>query len=81
MFIGRYKKTYSKQKIAFMINRPLNVSPAKPPANPSPTFHQLHAKWRRKRWGRKNENATGNFPYSSILLCNKENYSIKSNKK
>ena len=38
MFIGRYKKTYSKQKIAFMINRPLNVSPAKPPANPSPTF-------------------------------------------
>ncbi len=47
------KRLTINKKIAFMINRPLNVSPAQPPANPSPTFSQLHAKWRRKRWGKK----------------------------
>ena len=61
-----------------MINRPLNVSPAKPPANPSPTFHQLCAKWRRKRWGRKNENATGNFPYSLYFFAIKKIRALKA---
>ena len=34
----------TNKKMAFMINRPLNVSPAKPPENPSPTFSPITCK-------------------------------------
>lgn len=65
------------KKIAFMINKPLKASPAKPPENPSPTFSPIICKAVKKTMGgRKNENTTGNFPYSFILLSYKENYCI-----
>lgn len=34
-----------------MINRPLNISPAKPPANPSPTFSPIMCKVAKKTMG------------------------------
>lgn len=39
------------KKMAFMINRPLKVSPAKPPANPSPTFSPITCKAVKKTMG------------------------------
>lgn len=41
----------TNKKIAFMINRPLKVSPAKPPANPSPTFSPMTRKVAKKTIG------------------------------
>ncbi|HDR3519599.1 TPA: hypothetical protein QCN93_000133 [Bacillus pacificus] len=45
------KRLTINKKIAFMINRPLNVSPAKPPANPSPTFSPITCKVAKKTMG------------------------------
>lgn len=45
------KRLTINKKIAFMINRPLNVSPAKPPANPSPTFSPIMCKVAKKTMG------------------------------
>ncbi|MHC2836526.1 hypothetical protein ACUXEY_005079 [Bacillus sp. F9_6S_D1_P_5] len=39
------------KKMAFMINRPLKISPAKPPANPSPTFSPITCKVAKKTTG------------------------------
>ena len=39
------------KKMAFMINRPLKISPAKPPANPSPTFSPITCKLAKKTMG------------------------------
>lgn len=39
------------KKIAFMINRPLKESPAKPPANPSSTFSPITCKAVKKTIG------------------------------
>ncbi|GAO65516.1 hypothetical protein LamDB_16770 [Bacillus anthracis] len=41
----------TNKKIAFMINRPLNIRPAKPPANPSPTFSPIMCKVAKKTMG------------------------------
>ncbi|EEK44534.1 hypothetical protein bcere0001_25860 [Bacillus cereus m1293] len=45
------KRLTINKKIAFMIDRPLNVSPAKPPANPSPTFSPIMCKVAKKTMG------------------------------
>jgi hypothetical protein len=45
------KRLTINKKIAFMINRPLNVSPAKPPANPSPTFSPITCRVAKKTMG------------------------------
>jgi len=37
--------------MAFIINRPLKVRPAKPPANPSPTFSPITYKVAKKTTG------------------------------
>ncbi len=41
----------TNKKIAFMINRPLKVSPAKPPVNPSPTSSPITCKVVKKTMG------------------------------
>ncbi|EDX65754.1 hypothetical protein bcere0021_53210 [Bacillus cereus Rock3-42] len=43
----------TNKKIAFMINRPLNISPAKPPTNPSPTFSPIMCKVAKKIMGQQ----------------------------
>lgn len=45
------KKLTINKKMAFMINRPLKISPAKPPANPSPTFSPIMCKVAKKTTG------------------------------